>query len=472
MKKIIILLLLALSCLAVSAQAFDFKITSIRSEIEADESAQFLITIDSNLTTIKELKVYSPEVEWDVPSDIIKVYPEKTTEYKLVLTPLKYVEPGKIYGIKIYFKNTKTDEIIYSDIVQVNVKSTTKTVSAYRPSVRMAVDMPTNIDPSGPVNVKVKLENQNLLNLSDLRLNVYSEAEGFQTEQDVKLIPLGKKILELNYNIDPLQDPGEYGLTFELVEGNEIIERKVKPINIVETTPEFKVEESEEGFFFKNTINRQYISESNVEDTQTIKIPTTTIKSWFISTSPESQKITEGENKYLVIDLTLKPGESKEITITTSYRILIYILIIAGILLYVYYRYKSPISIEKTVSDVNTKEGGISELKVTLELKNSANKTIKKATVTDYVPNISSIKKEFSEGTLKPSRIFKHKTKGTIMKWDIEDIAPGEDRLISYTMKSKLSIVGDFKVPRAKITFKKKGREITSYSNSVGVSTP
>jgi len=473
MKKIIILslILLSLVSLAVSAQGYEFEITPIRDEVEADETAQFLVMIDSNLSTIKELKIYSPEVEWDVPSDVIKIYPETTTEYKLVLTPLKYVEPGKIYGIRIYFKNKKTEEIVYSDIVEVNVKSTTKVVSAYRPSVRMTVDMPTNIDPSESVTARIKLENQNLLNLTDLKLNVYGDIEDFQTEQAVNLMPLGKKIVELNYNIDPLQDPGEYGLTFELIEGKEVIERKVMPIKIVETTPDFEIEETDEGIFFKETTKREYSSQSNVEDTKTIKIPTTTIKSWFTSTVPESKKITENGNKYFVMDLTLKPGESKEVRITVNYRIIFYLLVIAVIILCIYYRYRSPLTITKSVSDVGSKEGGISELKVTLELKSDAKNTIKKATITDYVPNITSIKKEFSEGTLRPNRVLKHKTKGTIMKWDLENIAPGEDRLISYTIKSKLSIVGDFKVPRAKVSFKKKGRKMTSYSNSVGVST-
>ena len=57
------------------------------------------------------------------------------------------------------------------------------------------------------------------------------------------------------------------------------------------------------------------------------------------------------------------------------------------------------------------------------------------------------------------------------MKWDIEDIAPGEDRLISYTLKSKLSIIGKFNIPRAKVSFKRKGKNITGYSNLTGVST-
>ena len=411
------------------------------------------------------------DVEWDVPTEVVKAYPLTDTSHKLVITPSKYVEPGKIYGVKLNFKNVATDEIVHSEIVQVNVRSSEKAVSAYRPSVRMTVDMPMDINPAEKVAVKVKLENQNLLDLPGLVLRVSSDVSEFEVEQPVELIPLGKKIVELNYNLDPLQEPGDYGVTFDLLEEGEVVESVVKTATITSINPPFNEEEAGRGFFFKTVITKTVTSTSNVKDTQTIKTPTNAIRSLFTSTTPKATRITEDGKPYLAVELTLEPGESRDVIITVSYRILAYLLLIVLIGLFLYYRYKSPLNIRKGVSDVNVKEGGISELKVTLELTSAAKKPIKNVTVTDYVPNIADIEKEFGEGTLRPSRIFKHKTKGTILKWELDEIAPGEDRLISYSIKSKLSIVGDFKVPRAKVGFKKKGRDITSYSNQVEVSS-
>ena len=102
-------------------------------------------------------------------------------------------------------------------------------------------------------------------------------------------------------------------------------------------------------------------------------------------------------------------------------------------------------------------------------VKNISNKKITNVTVVDYIPNIADISKEFVEGTLKPSKVLVHQKKGTILKWELSEIAPGEERLISYDLKSKLSIIGNFKLPRAKVVFKKGKREIISYSNSLGV---
>jgi len=85
--------------------------------------------------------------------------------------------------------------------------------------------------------------------------------------------------------------------------------------------------------------------------------------------------------------------------------------------------------------------------------------------IVDVVPSIAEVRKEFAEGTLKPSSILKHSSKGTILKWDIPELAPGEERLISYDIKSKLSIIGSFSLPRAKIKF------ICNFSDQVGLLT-
>jgi hypothetical protein len=472
MKKTIILLsMFLLSLMAISAAAYEVDIQPIKGEIESGESAQFLIVITSDYSSIKEVKLYSPDIEWDVPTEVIKVYPTTETNHKITITPSKYVEPGKIYGVKINFKDTITDEVVYSGIAQVDVKSSDKAVSSYKPSVRMTVDMPSTIDPSKAVTAKIKLENQNLLNLEGMILKAESDIGEFEAEQKVKLDSLAKKIVELNYNLNPLQDPGEYKLSFQLIYEKQEVEKVAKTITISEARPVYQEEETKKGFLFKTVITKKLTSISNVEDTQTIKIPTSGIKSWFTSSNLDESTVTEGGQKYIAIDVTLQPGETKDLVVVVSYRIIFYIILLAAILLAIHYRYRSPISIKKGLSDVNAKEGGISEMKVTLELTNNDKKNIKKVTITDYVPNIAHIQREFAEGTLKPSRVFRHKNKGMILKWDIDELSPGEDRIMSYTIKSKLSIVGQFRLPRAKVSFKKKGREIIGYSNSAGAST-
>ena len=103
------------------------------------------------------------------------------------------------------------------------------------------------------------------------------------------------------------------------------------------------------------------------------------------------------------------------------------------------------------ITETRINEGGISKIKIVLEIKSISKKPIKNLTVVDYIPNISDISKEFIEGTLRPSQMLLHKKKGTILT------------------HSKLSIIGNFRLPRAKVIFKRNKKEVHSYSNSVGV---
>ena len=82
------------------------------------------------------------------------------------------------------------------------------------------------------------------------------------------------------------------------------------------------------------------------------------------------------------------------------------------------------------------------------------------------------IKKEFAEGTLKPSRILQHHKKGLIVKWNIASLDAFEERIISYKIKSKLSILGTLTLPPMTVTCKDKqgkGLKVVSHSETVKV---
>ena len=473
MKKLIFILMLV--CLTTSVIAFsenDIEITAIRDNIIMGKDAQFLITIDSNQSNIFEVRMYSPDVEWTIPQTTIKVYPYQESTEKLVINPTKYIKPG-MHGIKLNFKRTDTEELV-SKIIFVNVRPPGEAVSSYVPSVNMEVGIADEAVPGEDFVISVVLENQNLLVLEDLVLRVRSNLEVLNSDQEVSLGPVtgdkGSKALELTYEISYLQKPGSYQASFELLRDNVVIEKSdSKKITIFDSTPAYKEETETSSRFLKTTSIITFTSQSNKDDEKTIKIRSGLLKRLFTDTSEGSRVIEEDGKKYVAFDLALDIGESEKVYVTTSYRIPLLILIIVIIGIISYLKYKSPVKIRKGISDLRIKEGGISELRVMLDIKNLSDRKIKNLAVVDYVPNIADVSKGTIEGTLKPSKMLMHKKKGTILKWEIPELAAGEERLISYEMMSKLSIVGNFRLPRAKIILKRNKKEIHSYSNSVGV---
>ena len=124
----------------------------------------------------------------------------------------------------------------------------------------------------------------------------------------------------------------------------------------------------------------------------------------------------------------------------------------------------------KITSSIHRKDGGISELKLVLNVKNRSKDPLKDIDVIDKVPHITNVEKELFIGTLQPYKVLRHEKKGTILKWKIDDLGVGEERVITYKIKSTLPILGSFSLEAAaaKYHYRKKGRIAHSNSLSVG----
>lgn len=472
MKKLLPLFILLILSLSIAVAAdYNISISPKEKKITLSETAQFSVTIISNSTKTEKFTAVLPpaEVKWSMLPQTVNVYPGSKESFNLLITPTKHIIPGP-YGIKINFRREAPEELIEKTVF-VNVQTESEIISKYKPSIKADVDMPVSITPEKKITIRVNIENQNVLNLTDLKIRISSDLEVLNTERVTHLAPLEEKVLAFTYELNPLQKPGEYRVSFELLKGNQTIETfSTRVLTVLEIKPGFGKEEKEKLGLLKLTKELTYTSKSNIKDAQEIKLPISLFEKWFTSSIPEAKYFKEEGKRFISWNLELEPGQSKTIFIIVNYRPILYVIVLIIIIVVLYYAYKSPVIIKKGVSEVNLKEGGISQIRLMLEIKNNSKKSISNVTITDYVPNIAILEKTYIEGTLKPSKILHHKERGTILKWELPELAPGEDRLISYNIKSKLSILGNFKLPRAKVKFKHKGKEYISYSNTLGIS--
>jgi hypothetical protein len=134
-----------------------------------------------------------------------------------------------------------------------------------------------------------------------------------------------------------------------------------------------------------------------------------------------------------------------------------------------YFVLRSPLTVKKTASNIALKEGGVSELKVILNVSNRSNNKINDIEIIDKIPNIADLEKGLTIGTLQPSKILRHEKKGTMIKWVIEELHAGDERVITYKVKSHLSIVGEFSLAQAVAKCRYKGKTVISHSNSLGI---
>ena len=153
----------------------------------------------------------------------------------------------------------------------------------------------------------------------------------------------------------------------------------------------------------------------------------------------------------------LLPGESYSVTVTTNYTFpfILIILIVLVIVLVRVFTQRS-LMITKRVSLVKTK-GGEFALRVRLHVK--ARKGITNVQIIDRLPGMTKLYEKFG---VKPDKIDPATRR---LFWSIPRLAAGEERVFSYIVYSKVSVVGSFELPATTAVYEEDGKTHEVLSN-------
>lgn len=476
MKRGLLLLsiIFILSIASVSAADFLVSHEPIIDKISLFEDAKIDITIKNteNINEVYRFSVKNPN--WNLFAEDIavkntglKVSGNQEKSAVLILKPTTDA-PGGRNTISLIVEAESTKEVVEYEFPIIVRK---EGYEGYIPTVLSTIELREKIDPREPFIVKIKLENKNMRDNKNINIRLYSNT--FSKEFNTSLGPLENRTEDIPISLDALTAPTTDTLKSSIdIDGTKFTPSSVD-FEVIDYTGEFELSVEEERSFAKNIRTVTFTNTGNKESKQVAKFEMSGFKSLFTTTSPKKTAVIKQDSeRYLGWELTLAPQESSSVTITTNYRWLIIVLAVIVVLLIYMRVIKSPVILEKTAQNIQRKEGGISEMKVTLNLKNKSPKTMEHVEIRDIVPNIAEVSKDFEVGTLAPTRTFKNKSGNSVIKWDIDDLDPHEERIISYKIKSKLSILGDFDLPVSIVKYRnRKGKEIIVKSNKLSISS-
>ena len=455
---------------ALSEFSVDYEV--VKDKVVYREPAEFYISIKNNQDFNDNFKIsFGINPKWSIqilpPKDSSVIIPNGITrKIKVLIMPVSEMPPS-LYRIPVIVKSLKTglSEKIY---IPIYLKSG-KLAGDYPPTVTANVDIPERIDPRETIRITIDLRNRNILNITDMKIKLSSIVINKETE--TSLNPLEEKTIILTYSFDPREPPKKDTVTLNLYVNDESI-RTIENIPVEIIAYSDIVESSElEKSFLKTEKRITYTNDGNIRKQETLKIEMGFFEDIVTSTNPKTYVLKEDGKRYRALDVNLKPGAKTEIIVVKNFRLLVGIITVAIILTILYFIFRSQIVVKKQAVILGTKEGGITEMKVMMSVRNRTQKPIKNVAIIDCVPNIADIQKEFQIGTLKPDKIVSHKKKGNLIKWDIPILERYEERIITYKIISKLGILGKFKLPPAIIKYEnEKGKDIITHSNSVSLS--
>lgn len=436
----------------------------IKDRISPDEVASFNITITNLLDTTTSYSVSLNLADFNYwvsyPSAIL-VEGGSTKSFVFNIVP-KPATPIGVYLVNPIFRSQQSKQNIPLSIHL----SYDGLFFDFVPNVQAEIKLPETIDPRNSARVSVSLRNRNPLNIEDAELRIISDLfNGVETINIGPLQEISQK--EFFFTLDPLQNPGTYDVLVQVyyprVDRVIASARDVVTIEGYSSTPS-KIETSKKLFVTTNNILVENFG--NKPATAEVMLSMSSFRKLFSKTSPEAEFVkTDGGSNFLWRPV-LEPTEKLTIIVRTNYWPLVIFSILVILIIFLYFKLRSPIVLEKEAVVIDEDIGeGSSDIRIRLFLRNRTSNPVKSISVSDRVIGITEYVESNQLGHVKPSRVTKTSKKGTLLYWDLEELEAYEERIFTYKIKSKLKVVGNLTLPKFKVKFEARGRERQVFSS-------
>lgn len=456
MKKFsFILLAIVLGLILINivlAGEIDVSVIELEKNAEPGGLAKFSLTITNNKDQNEVFSITPDPFGVSPFSDIfesiistpnmvsIPAHDSRTVEVSVRIQ--EQVKPNKNYRTFVMVKSTTTDSKKDANLVV--------TVVPPKELVTIITNLPDEVFPGKGINLDIDLKNNVDLTLDPL--DVVVKSDFFEYKDTLRLFPYQDTTKKLTFDIGSLTTYGTYTLSVSAFYKGKLRSSYVKDFNVVKN-PKVKEEVVTEHGFLVDTIKLRKINGGSFITDERFVVPLTKKEQLFTSLSKEPTKTTDESVEW---SFDIGPGETVEIIVTTDYRLFaLAVLIAVMILFYFAYKVTRTITIEKSMFRVKERQDGITELKVMLHIKNNSGSTLQNVRVTDLLPRLMTPLNEYI--TLKPVKLQKGEL-GLRMIWELNELLPGEERIISYRVESKLHIVGRAQIPPSLLTYMKNKR--------------
>jgi len=447
-QKRVLLLLILLTLLPIVSATLEIKKQAVIDAVvpETNQPAVYNLEI-TNLGEDDTFQIYSLVGVNLYPNETFTINKGGTKELEVKLYPEKAVlkNPGTfnfVYKIKGEKSGIQEDVML---IRIINLKDALE-INSY--NIELESD-------------KTKVYVRNLVSLSFPEINARFYSAFFDFSRNFSLNAYDKKEFEVTLDKEKIKDlfAGGYIITSDIETYNA--EERIENTFRYSEKEFVKTEESKSGFLIYTKLEVKKINEGNLPSIAQARVSKNIISRLFTTFNIEPSRVERsGFAVNYVFQKEIKPGETYTVKVTTNwlYPLILLIAIIIIILLVKAYT-TSFLIVKKRATFVRTK-GGEFALKVSIDVK--TRKCVEKINVVDRIPSLVKLHERF--GAIMPDKIDE---KNRRLEWNIDSLQPGEERVFSYIVYSKVAPIGKFELPLATAVFERDGKIHEVESNRV-----
>tara|TARA_Y100000310_G_scaffold345594_2_gene467025 strand:+ start:1325 stop:2785 length:1461 start_codon:yes stop_codon:yes gene_type:complete len=308
------------------------------------------------------------------------------------------------------------------------------------------------VAPGNDLLLSLGLENK--LNEDLSNVDIYVTSDLFEDQQTVELFDDQERTVDFSFPIDNTVAPGTYSYSARVYYEDELSGSVTSEFSVEENLDVTEYLETVSEFLFKE-VRLTKSNDGNSLVSESYDYDLNLIQGWFAAYNVEPSSEDGSVSSWV---FNIEPGEDYTVVITVDYRpALVAVLLLLLLGLIVYYVFTKRVSIKKEVFKLKYSTDGLADFKVLLHVKNNTTKPIKDVTVIDRLPRVIQPSMEF--GTLQPTGVQRG-AKGIRMMWKISELVAGEERIISYKVKPRMSVIGRFTLPTALGKFKSKSKRV------------
>lgn len=445
MKKVILLTLLAVFIIPT--------IFALNVNVQTNTTSAVVIT------HVNEPAVFNLQITNMGPSDNFHLY--NLLGYEMMPTNSFHIDAGQTKNVQvlIYPRSdlTYSGYYIFNYIIQNDAGDQSPQSLSFQ-----IMDLPSALQVGAseinPQSNSVTIYIKNLVNFNFDNMTAKFNSPFFILNQQFSLSPYEIKQFDVSLNKNDFKSllAGFYTLSSQVSTGgyNATVEGNIdfSKQNIL------NVSESKYGFLiFTDVI--QKVNEGNViADSQTI-VNKNIISRLFTTFNPTPDTVDRhGLSVSYTWENQIQPGATLTITTRTNWLLPVILLVfIAAIVFFVTQYSKATLSLKKSVSYLRAK-GGEFALRVTVVV--TARKFIEKVTIVDRLPFVAKLYEKF--GAERPTKVDE---KSRRLEWHFDKLMPGETRVLSYIIYSKVGVLGRFALPTTRAVYQRDGKAHEAESN-------